>query len=119
MKTWKRNLLKGFSLFLCTVPAFLATLHYFPIWYRVNAFDIVVPGVAVLCFCVCSIPLLRWIGRALKSPAVWMVWLALAVLLYLVESIISQLIIICSIGAVGNLLGAVLWNVAEKGENKK
>lgn len=119
MKKWKRNLLKGFSLFFCTIPAFLATLHYFPIWYRENAFEIVVPGIAVLCFCLCSIPILRWIGRALKSPAAWMVWLTLAILLCLVQNIISQLIIICSIGAGGNLLGAVLWKIAEKGEDKK
>ena len=119
MKKWKRNLLKGFSLFFCTIPAFLATLHYFPIWYREDAFDIVVPGIAVLCFCLCSIPLFRWIERALKSPSVWMMWLALAILLHLLERIFSQVSIICDIGAGGNMLGAVLWKIAEKGEDKK
>ena len=115
MKLWKRKLLKLFSLAICTVPPALATLHYFPIWYKESKFEIVIPGVAVLCFCLCSIPLLRWVIKKIKTPSVWMVWTVMAVLLVAMEKILPQLTIICEIGAVTNIAGALLWKIAERG----
>ena len=119
MKPWKRNLLKLFSLALCTVPPALATIYYFPIWYEESKFEIIIPGVTVICFCLCSIPLLRWVIKRIKTPAVWMVWTVMAVLLVAMEKILPQLTIICEIGAATNIVGALLWKFAEKGEPGK
>ena len=119
MKLWKRNALKLFSLILCTIPPALATLYYFPIWYRESRFEIVIPGVAVMCFCLCSIPILRWVMKKIKSPAIWMVWTVAAVLLVAMEKILPQLTVICEIGAATNIVGAVLWKLAERGEGSK
>lgn len=115
MKAWKRNLLKVFALAMCTIPPALATIYYFPIWYEESRFEIVIPGVAVMCFCLCSIPLLRWVAKKIKSPSVWMAWTVMAVLLVVMEKIISQLTIICEIGALSNIIGALLWKIAERG----
>lgn len=119
MKPWSRNLLRLLSMTLCTVPPMLVTLHYFPIWYRENQFEVVIPTVAIICFCFCAIPLLRWVRGKIKSPAAWMVWTLMLVILFLLEKVISEMIIIAGVGAAGNILGAFLWKLTSKGEDKK
>ena len=118
MRTWQRNLLKLLSFCLCVLAPAGATLYYFPILYREHKFEIVLPTVAVLCLCVCMIPLFKWISKKIKSPAVWMVWLIMFFMLYGLEKIISQMVIISGIGAVGNIIGAILWKIASRGKEQ-
>lgn len=118
MKRWHRNLLRGLSLLFSVVPAFLAAIYYFPIWYEADKFEIVLPAVGVLFFCICSIPLIRWVGQVIKSPSAPFIWTVMWLFLFTVEKIIEQLIIISGIGALGNAIGALLWAASRKGEDK-
>ena len=119
MRPWVRNFLRFLSLVLCTIPPVAVTLHYFPIWYRENQFEVVIPTVAILCFCFCAIPLLRWLRGKIKTPAAWMVWTLMFVVLFLLEKVIDEVIIISGVGAVGNVLGALLWKISSKGEGRR
>lgn len=119
MKPWLRKLLKLFALVFCVAPPAAVTLFFFPVWYAENQFEIVIPAAAVLCFCFCAIPLVKWMGSKLKTPSAWMVWVIMFLVLFALEKIIARMVIISFVGALGNIIGAALWKIAEKGETAK
>lgn len=116
MKPRTSKFLKGLSMISCIVPPTGATLYYFPVWYEQSRFEIVIPAAAVLSFCLCAAPLLKWISFKIKSPAMWMVWGIAFALFFLLEKIIDQMVIITLFGLAGNVIGAILWKVAGGGK---
>lgn len=118
METKNSKFLYFLALACCVVPPAATTLYYFPMWYRESQFEIVIPALAVLSFCVCAVPLLKWISAKFKSPAAWMLWSVGFAIFMLLEKIIDQMVAITFVGAVSNIIGAILWVVAEKGGKK-
>lgn len=112
------KLLKFLALAFCILPPAAATLYYFPMWYRESNFEIVVPAMAVFGFCICAIPLLKWIRAKLKSPAIWMLWSVGYAIFSLLEKIVDQMVVITFVGAVSNIFGAILWWIYERGGKK-
>ena len=119
MKTWKRTGLKALSIFLCTVPPAAVTIYYFPIWYEVGRVRALAPAISILCFCVSAVPLIRWLSQKIKTPAAWMIWSVMAAVLIVLMQVIEQMVVISVVGAIGNIIGAILWKIANRGEKKE
>lgn len=116
MKRRTSTLLKIISIVLCTVPPAAVTMYYCPEWYRNNRVEMVIPAFAVIAFCFSAIPLIKWVAQKIKTPSAWMMWTGFFAVLFALEKIIEQMVIISLAGAIGNILGAILWKVACKGE---
>lgn len=114
MRSKVRELL---ALTVCILPPAAVTLHFFPTWFRVNRVEMVIPGVAVFFLCLAAIPIFRWIWRTLKTPACWMPWVVIWGILELIAPIYQQVRVIVFVGAVSNILGALLFKIG-KGNRK-
>lgn len=112
-KTRSALLLRALGyLFSVSLPLF-ATLSCFPLW-RARGGEAVLAGGTLLLLALCVLPLFRGLKALLKSPAVWVLWLLALLFFTLIESIATEMRMICFFGLAGNLLGALCFLLARK-----
>ena len=118
MKRSKTNVFVSFGLhilgfLLCILPPAICTLNYFPIWREVGYESCIAGGVALL-LALCAIPLYKLIAERLKSFSSYLMWLVLFLLFFGMSRIADQMTVICFVGFVSNLMGAVCFHIAKK-----
>ena len=118
MKRSKTNVFVSFGLhilgfLLCILPPAICTLNYFPIWREVGYESCIAGGVALL-LALCAIPLYKLIADRLKSFSSYLMWLLLFLLFFGMSRIADQMTVICFVGFVSNLMGAVCFHIARK-----
>ena len=89
------------------------TLNYFPIWREVGYESCIAGGVALL-LALCAIPLYKLIAERLKSFSSYLMWLVLFLLFFGMSRIADQMTVICFVGFVSNLMGAICFYIAKK-----
>lgn len=109
----KGTLIKGSSIAISVAVPFAATCTQFPIWIKSSA-AATVSGLFVVFALLSSIPLLRWMKRKNKAPSGEIIWTIIFVMLYAVNEIINQMILISFFGMLANWIGVILYNVGEK-----
>jgi hypothetical protein len=109
----KRKILKGIALAIDVGAPAIATISQFPIWINKSA-EATVSGICVLFVLLSSVPLIRWFKRLMKSPSAPIMWGLLLGLFLALEAIIDEMIIISFVGVTANLIGAVLFKIADK-----
>jgi hypothetical protein len=114
----KGKLIKGGALALDVGVPLAVTLSYFPLWVEKSS-EATISGLAVVFALLSIIPMIRVIKKHLGSPAAWMIWSTLAVLLLAISQIIDQAIVISIFGAASNGVGAAVYKVGEKIELKE
>jgi hypothetical protein len=77
-----------------------------------------VSGIAVVFALLSIIPALRLLKKYTESPAAWMVWSCLAVVLIAINTIIDQAVVIAVFGAASNGIGAAVYKVGDRIEKK-
>ena len=118
MKRSKTNVFVSFGLhilgfLLCILPPAICTLNYFPIWREVG-YESCIAGGAALLLALCAIPLYKLIADRLKSFSSYLMWLVLFLLFFGMSRIADQMTVICFVGFVSNLMGAVCFHIAKK-----
>jgi chromate transport protein ChrA len=116
-KIIKLILLKALALIFCIVPVSVCIISYFPLWSHQGG-GYVVSGFAVLLFVVAFSPLFRLVKDLFKSPAGYTVWFCLFVLFFVLSKIANEMTVISLVGFFGNLIGALLFKLAERYENE-
>lgn len=111
-------LIKSVALFICIVPALIATLSYFPIWVNKGG-ACVISGLALCLITISLIPFYKQIGGLLKSPSAYVIWLILFIIFFLLSRIAEEMTVISFIGFISNLVGAMLFKLAAKLEGKE
>lgn len=104
--------------FFCIVPPSIATLSYFPLWTEGGAERSVAGGCALL-LVLCAYPLFKLVRRAIFSFASYFLWLFLFLVFLTLSKIADQMTVISLVGFIGNLIGAVCFNVAKRIQNEK
>ncbi len=112
----KQLLYKIIGILLCTLPATITTLTYFPLWMQSERSAVSVLSVAVLALC--AIPARRVIARTLRSPSAWQLWLILWITLTMLNAISEGLRAVSAVAFPTSLLGAVFFYLARR-EAKK
>ena len=107
-------ILYALGLLACVVPPVLATLEHFPVWMATGGTRIIVPASAVILLIISAIPLVKYLRKKIKTPAVWMVWIFLWFILRLLRPVIDGMISVAGIGAISNVSGALLMFAARK-----
>ena len=111
--SYKRLLLRIFAIAICTIPAAIATLNYFPIWKNRSS-GALLSGFTVLMLLVCSYPLVKAIKRLFSTPSVFTIWLLLFVGFTLLKNIAYEMTVISFVGMVSNLIGAFLFKLSRR-----
>ena len=108
-------LIKSVALFICIVPALIATLSYFPIWVNKGG-ACVISGLALCLITISLIPFYKQIGGLLKSPSAYVIWLILFIIFFLLSRIAEEMTVISFVGFVGNMIGAIFFKIARSKE---
>lgn len=112
-KTTKGKILKISALVLDVGAPLAATISQFPVWIDRSA-EATISGLFVLFAFLSAIPFFRQIKAYFKSPSAWVMWCIIFVVLIALRAIIDEIIVICMIGAVANVIGAGLHKLGDK-----
>lgn len=107
----KRAVLAISALIISTVPAAVCTLSYFPLW-KERGDGALLSGLAILLLFISFVPLYRTLRRIFRSPAAHTVWFVLFILFFTVSKIAHEMTVICFVGFISNLLGALLFKAS-------
>lgn len=114
------KIVKGAAIALDVGAPLIATLTQFPVWVNKSS-EATVSGLFLMLALVSVIPFFRQIKEYIKSPAVWVLWTVVFGMMIVLRSILDEIIIVCFVGMVANILGAGIYNVGKiiGGEEKK
>ncbi len=87
-----------------------ATMVQFPIWVERSA-TATVSGMFVFFAFLSAIPFLKQIKEYFKSPSAWVMWTIIFVALVALRAIVDEILIICAVGMVANMIGAVVHKI--------
>lgn len=108
----KGNIIKWVSIVFCVASPLAAILSQFPVWIATSD-RATISGIVVVLLFISCLPFIRVIKEKLKSPAAWLIWTILAALAILLANIIFQMRFVCIVGAISNMIGAILFKWAE------
>jgi hypothetical protein len=100
----------------CVGAPIITTLAYFPLFIEHSAEKTFSGGVLVLLL-LCAVPLFNVIKKAVKKAPVkwiWLIWGILFGILYLLQPIIEELMVVSLVGAAGGLIAIIFFTLARK-----
>ena len=103
------------GLLLCTLPPAVCTVLYFPMWQTAGggrAFS----GVCAFFVIISALPLYKALKALFRSPASYLVWTLIFLFCFLFSRIAEEATVRSFVGAVSNILGAVLFRIAKRRE---
>ena len=109
----KRSVLRVIALTVCISPPAIATISYFPVWV-VREDTSVLSGMALLVLTIVLIPLMKYIKEKMESPSAPVIWMISFLLFFLLSKIATEMTIISLIGFVSNLIGALIFKLADR-----
>lgn len=112
-RTTLGKILKGVAIGLDVGVPMIATLTQFPVWVKYSP-EATMSGTFVFLSFLSVLPFLRWIKEYFKSPSVWVIWTIVLLALVVIRSIINEMIIVCFVGVIANVTGAILFNYGKK-----
>ena len=111
----KRTVFNLVGLIFSVVPACVATLYYFPLWIEKGSTE-TVSGLCALLLILGAVPMLRILKGRLSTPSLPVLWGILFVLFRSLAAIIGELVVIAFVGTLANLVGALFFRLARRGE---
>ena len=112
-RTTKGKIFKISALVLDVGAPLAATVSQFPVWVDRSA-GATVSGLFVLFALLSAVPFFKQIKAYFKSPSVWVMWCVIFVALIALHAIIDEMLVICAIGALSNVIGAGLYKLGDK-----
>ena len=106
------RVIKGSAIALDVAAPMIATLTQFPIWVERSS-DATVSGLFLLFALLSSIPFLKQIKEFIKSPSVWILWIVIFSILIVLRNIMDEMIIVCFVGMISNLIGAGIYKLGK------
>lgn len=108
----KGNIIKGCAVFLDVAAPLAATLSQFPLWVEQSA-KATMSGLFLIFAFLSCLPFIKQIKAYFKSPSVWVVWVVLFVLFICLRNIINEMVIVCFVGMMANLVGAGVYKIGK------
>ncbi len=114
----KGKIIKATALVLDVGSPLVATMTQFPVWIQ-HSSESTISGVFLLFTMLSAIPFMKQIKEWVKSPSAWVMWCIMLVVFILLRNIIDQMVIICFVGAVANILGSGIYKFGIHIEGKE
>lgn len=115
------KIVKGSAIGLDVCGPFVATITQFPIWVEKSS-EATVSGLFLMFAILSAIPLAKQIKEFIKSPSVWVLWIVLFAFFVVLRNIIDEMVIVCFVGMLSNIVGAGIYkvgNIIESGGDNK
>ena len=113
----KSKICKACGLAIDISAPLIATISQFPIWIEKSA-SATVSGVFILLAFFSCIPLMKHIKNFMKSPSIPIVWLIVFIMLYALNSIIDQMIVVAFVGVISKTIGTFIYKIGDTIEGK-
>lgn len=104
----KGKLLKGFAIFIDVWAPLMATCTQFPIWVEKSA-GATLSGLFVVFAIVSAVPIVRVFKRKNKTPSSAFLWAVIFAMLFALNKIIEQMIAVCFVGMLANIVGSLIY----------
>ena len=91
----------------------IATISQFPIWIHRSS-EATVSGTFLLFALLSMLPFAKQIATYMKSPSAWVVWGILFALFIALRNIIDEMVIVCFVGLLSNIVGTFVYKLGEK-----
>lgn len=106
----KGNIVYYVGLAVSIAAPLIAAATQFPVWTE-NVEPAQISGMFVFVAILCTIPLFNHFKLALKSPSSALLWSIMFVVTWALSKIIDQIVIVSLVGAVSNIIGAVMCGI--------
>ena len=106
------------GLCFCILPPAICTLAYFPLWKEAGGGAVIAGGCALI-LVLCAMPLYKLLHSALRSSASYIIWLVAFLTFFALSRIADQMTVISFAGLVGNLVGAILFKLGGRRNEKR
>lgn len=113
----KGKVIKGVAVGIDVLGPFIATLTQFPVWVDKSA-EATMSGLFLVFAALSVIPFFKQIKAFIKSPSVWVLWCVLFVFFVALQSIISEMLVVCFWGMVANIIGTVIYKIGDHVQGK-
>ena len=113
----KGKAIKATAVCVDVIPAAVATLVQFPIWTQRSP-QATVSGLFVLMAAMSCMPFWKQLKTYFKSPSSWVMWLIVLVVLIALRHIIDEMVPVCFIGLISNVIGEFVWKYGKHVEEK-
>lgn len=117
-KSTKGAIIKATAIGIDVSVPLIATLTQFPLWVEQSA-EATMSGLCLMFIGLSIIPFYKQIKEYIKSPSACVVWCVIFVILALLKNIISQMLVVAFAGLISNAVGAVIYNVGKRFDDKK
>lgn len=114
----KGKILRGCAVAIDVAAPLAATMTQFPVWIEQSS-EATMSGLFLTFALISCIPFLKQIKEYFKSPSVWVIWTILFVLLIALRNIINEMIIVCFVGTVANIVGVGIYKLGTIVEQKE
>ena len=111
-KATQGKIVKGAAVALDVGAPLIATISQFPAWVDESP-EATVSGLFLMLAFLSVIPFFKQIKSYFKSPAIWVVWSLIFVVLLVLRNILDGMIIVCFVGMIANILGAGIYNLGK------
>lgn len=109
-RSHKAFALRAFGLLVCIVPPVIATLEHFPLWFSQT--ETAVSALSAIMITMCCIPFFKQIRAYFKgTPAEWVIWLVIYVLVAVFNKLADGIETIAFIGFISNLAGGAIFRI--------
>lgn len=109
-RTTKGKIIKGSAIFIDVAAPLAATFSQFPAWVQKSS-KATMSGLFLIFAMLSILPFLKQIKRFIKSPSVWAIWVILFVSFVALRNILDEMIVVCFIGMVANILGTGVYKI--------
>lgn len=106
----KGKCIKGLALFLDIWAPFMAACTQFPIWVEKSS-GATISGLFVIFALLSAIPAVRYFKNKHKTPSSALMWSIFFVVLLALSKIIDQMLAVCFIGMVANIVGSLMYKL--------
>ena len=101
------------ALCCCIIPPSATTVYFFPVWIDIGM-AAKVSGLSVLILIICALPFWKVLRENFKNPSVKTIWFIGLVAFWLIRPIVDEMIIICAVGFVSNILGSLVFKLRDQ-----
>lgn len=98
------------GLIVCVLPPVIATLEYFPLWFKQT--ETAFSAFSAILIAICCLPFVKQIKAYFKgTPASWVMWLGIYLLVALFSKLAEGVETVAFIGTMSNLCGGFIFRV--------
>ena len=112
------KIIKGGAICIDVAAPLIATITQFPIWVEASS-EATVSGLFLIFAFLSALPFIKQIREYFKSPSVIVVFAVILIFLVALRNIINEMIVVCFVGTIANLIGAGIYKVGSIVENQE